>query len=206
MKENLTRRDFVKVAGVTAGTIALSAAANIAAPMTALADEGSQKVSANLYVLRADHNMPLVTKDAYLTNANNPLKLQGFPTTPVSGNADLVDNGDGTYEVSIPVVNELFSLTDLASGSNCVVKSTERVSNSYLPASASPNSGATQRISRVVVTLTEKTSDGEYVFGYAGDKENGYTYNGTEEYAAHPLVQDYRFWPIHLVVDFSGVN
>lgn len=198
LENSLSRRNFLKGVAAGAAALGIAAAAPSIAPLqkafaaqSATAAEltaGTYTVSANMYVKREDHQAPIVFGPAYLTNPNNPLELGGLPTTPVEGNGTLIVNENGSYTVTIPVVNECFSLVSIEAGSGMSYLNTTTTYCSYMP----DDEYGQQRISQVVVTLASQAD--EYQFG------------ACREYAAFPLKKGYHDWPIYLSVDFAGAT
>lgn len=104
---------------------------------------GTYTVTANLYVPAAENK--ILGIDAFLTNDKMP------PVDPVSDNASLVVDADGTMHLTVPTVNEVFTLQDVKGAGNAQVEKTEKAS-STVPTGT--------RITSVTFTL--KDSSGFY--------------------------------------------
>ena len=91
-----TRRGFVKLAAgaVAAAVVVMAGGSSLAADKALAATmlpDGAYKVNANVFISKDDSP---IGSAAYLCNLKNPLKLQGRPTSPVTGtNATLVVSG-----------------------------------------------------------------------------------------------------------------
>lgn len=130
---------------------------------------GTYTVTANLYV-PGELNTQLPGVTAYMTNPNNPLGIaedggsveKTAPTEPVYNNASLTIGSDGkTKTLTLPVVNPVFTLQDINSGSNVTVVSTERNSTTY-----SDLQGTVSRTGRIYsLTVTLEDNSGLYTFG-----------------------------------------
>lgn len=123
---------------------------------------GTYTVSANLYVPEEDN--PILSINAYLTNPANPLGIggvNGIPKDPVTDNAILTIGEDGTTKtLTVGVVNPVFTLQAIGSGSNVTVTNTARDSEIY----ASPDGKASKngRITQITVELLDNS--GAYQF------------------------------------------
>lgn len=130
---------------------------------------GTYTVTANLYV-PGELNTQLPGVTAYMTNPNNPLGIaegggsveKTAPTEPVYNNASLTIGSDGkTKTLTLPVVNPVFTLQDINSGSNVTVVSTERNNTTY-----SDLQGTVSRTGRIYsLTVTLEDNSGLYTFG-----------------------------------------
>lgn len=202
LNRDLSRRDFLKVAGATAGVAALASAGLTAKPTAAFAAVAPADMrvgteytaTINLYVKHEDHQAPsfITSGPAYLTNPKNPLKLQGFPTQPVTDNATIRKNEDGTLTFTVPVVNPCFCLVknDQTAGNPSVTGKTYTDSQ-YVPTDGDYNG---KRIDSLTGVVTSQES--EYTFDAAN----------VEEYAAYPLKKGYHRWPIYMSIDFSTIH
>ena len=197
MNFEMDRRDFLKgAAAAVAGAALLSGGLSLSelGASTAFAATGgpvavgdmvtgqAYTISANLYVPHSEHKQ-IIHKTAYMTNPNNPLDGQGFPTSPMSDNATIVSNGDGTYTVTIPVRNELFSLLVLGEANGV-----EKISHTTTPGCYTSE----PRIDSITVKIAQLTGDP--------------VFTGNTEYAAYPIVAAYKHWKIWLTVDFSSIK
>ena len=197
MNFEMDRRDFLKgVAAVGVGAALLSSGLSLSGlgSGTAFAATGAPMavgdmvagqaytVSANLYVPHSEHQQ-IIRKTAYMTNPKNPLLAQGFPTSPMSDNATIVSNGDGTYTVTIPVRNELFSLIELGTADGV-----EKISHTTTPGRYTTE----ERIDSITVKMAQPAADP--------------VFTGNREYAAYPIVAAYKTWKIWLNVDFSSIK
>ena len=201
MTDNISRRVFFKTAAAATGAVALVAVgastinlSSLGGVQKAFAASGdavavenmvpgvAYTVSANLYVPYSEHNQALVRKTAYLTNPNNPLDAQDFPTSPMSDNATIVKDGD-QFVVTIPVGNELFSLIELGTAAGVEVLEVTRTDGRYT---------SEQRIDSVKVRISQLTEDP--------------IFDGNKEYAAYPIDADYKTWCIWMNVDFSSIK
>lgn len=113
MDARMDRRSFLKNAAL-AGAALLAAPAVLGAiePQMALADGGT--CTCNVWVKPTGAPALAIGSGnvAYMTNPTTPNGLTGpFPTEPASNNATYVNNGDGTWTVTIPLVNTMFTLT-----------------------------------------------------------------------------------------------
>ena len=183
-----TRRGFVKMAAgaVAAAALVATGASTLDIDKAFAASQnadGSYTVTANLYVKHEDHQAPLVSGNAYLTNPNNPLKLGGFPTSPMSDNATLKALDGGKYQVTIPVRNECFSLIEFSGGDGVTVADYETTYCSY------PNEN---RISSLTLVISERKAE--------------YKFTAVKEYAAHPLKKGYHEWPVYMTVEFPDAQ
>ena len=156
---------------------------------------GEYTVTSNLYV-PGELNTQLPGVTAYLTNPNNPLGIvpEGVssveataPTTPVSNNAKLVVDEDGSLTLTLKVVNPVFTLQKIGNCQNAAIIDSKRDGKTY-----SDMAGSVSRQGRII-ELTIKLSDnaGSYVF------------NDCVEFPTL-LGVDWKV-PLTLDVDFSGV-
>lgn len=195
---SISRRDFLKTAAAATGAVALAtastgltlsgagkafAASGDTVAVANMIDGVAYTVSANLYVPYSEHQQVLVrNKSAYLTNPNNPLDGEGFPTSAMSDNATIVKDGD-EFVVTIPVRNELFSLIELGSASGVTVISTTTTAGRYTDE---------ERIDSITVRIAQLTSDP--------------VFEGNKEYAAYPIISAYKTWRIWMNVDFGSIK
>lgn len=133
---------------------------------------GTYRVTANLF-LPGEKNTQLPGVTAYMTNPNNPLGIKpdnmpegwnfesAAPTTPAENNATLVVKEDGTRVVILDVVNPVFTLQSIKSGSNVTVLEATKDSKTYADAA-----GTASRTGRVVKLYAQLGDDsGHYYFG-----------------------------------------
>lgn len=124
-------------------------------------------VTANLSV-PGELNTQLPGVTAYMTNPDNPLGIvpDGYdsvnsvaPTTPVSNNAKLKDNKDGTYTLTLNVPNPVFTLQKIGNSNNAEIVSSVRDNKTY-----SGNTGVSRngRITQLTIKLKDKS--GTYIF------------------------------------------
>ena len=124
-------------------------------------------VTANLSV-PGELNTQLPGVTAYMTNPDNPLGIvpDGYdsvnsvaPTTPVSNNAKLKDNKDGTYTLTLNVPNPVFTLQKIGNSTNAEIVSSVRDNKTY-----SGNTGVSRngRITQLTIKLKDKS--GTYIF------------------------------------------
>ncbi len=111
MDTRMDRRSFLKNAAlVGAALVAAPALLGAVEPQKALADGGT--CTCNVWVKPT--GAPAIAiglgNVAYMTNPNTPGN-GGFPTSAAQDNASYTDNGDGTWTVTIPLVNTMFTLT-----------------------------------------------------------------------------------------------
>ena len=103
-----------------------------------------------------------------MTNPDNPLGIvpDGYnsvnsvaPTTPVSNNAKLKDNKDGTYTLTLNVPNPVFTLQKIGNSTNAEIVSSVRDNKTY-----SGNTGVSRngRITQLTIKLKDKS--GTYIF------------------------------------------
>lgn len=123
LNRGLSRRDFLKVAGATAGVVALASAGLTAKPTAAFAATGdvvadtyvsTSGATANVYVTAIDNIIMHV--DAYLTDPTVPNPPFQLPNHPQSNNAKFIVDETGAYVV-VDLVNEYFGLLTIDSNS-----------------------------------------------------------------------------------------
>lgn len=157
-------------------------------------DENAKTVTANL-IVPGELNKQLPGVTAYMTNPDNPLGIvpDGYdsvnsvaPTTPVSNNAKLTDNGDGTYNLTFNVPNPVFTLQKIGNCSNAEIISAVRDNKVY-----SGNTGVSRNGRITKLTIKLKDNSGTYVF------------NDCTEFPTL-LETDWNV-PLTLNVDFSGM-
>lgn len=119
-------------------------------------------ITANLYV-PGELNTQLPGVTAYLTNGNNPLGIGGYdkvaPTTPVKDNAKF-KVVDGKMQVTVPVLNPVFTLQEIGECSNATIVDMKKDSETYATTDGSVS--RTGRITEVTVQLNDNS--GHYVF------------------------------------------
>lgn len=198
MKENLTRRDFVKVAGVAALTFASMPTAAFAAEDMAIATEApvvaadagdaTYTVTANIYVAASDSP---IRKNAYVTNDGNPPADK--PTSPVSNNATLVVKSSGKRLLTVPVVNTTFGVISFASSStDGSVTVTETSTTDW----GTKWGGDLTRIDSITFDVTNFTTDGTTIA----------TFSPCAEFADFLLYVGSKSWDLHLVADCSAAS
>jgi len=179
-------------AGAALAVVALIGAAPFLGAEAASADSGlapgTYTVSANVYVDAADAPLGV---NAYVTNPNQP--PAAFPTTPVSGNATLVVQSDGTELLTVPIVNQTFGVLSIAAASDAT-SSVEVVSSSTVPW-ATTWGGTKQRVNSVTFDVTD----------FAGGSAVA-TFSPSSEYANYLLYFGSKSWDLHLVVDFGSAS
>ena len=124
---------------------------------------GTYRITANLY-LPGELNTQLPGTTAYLTNPDNPLGLgghNGIPMTPVKDNATLIVGQDGKMTVEVDVVNPVFTLQKITSGSAITVLGAVRDKEIY--AGVSQTVTRMGRITKLYLEL--KDHSGVYQFG-----------------------------------------
>lgn len=147
--------------------------------------EGTYTISANVYVDSSDSPIGL---NAYVTNPTAP--PTGYPSSPVSANATLVVQSDGTELLTVPIVNETFGVLSIAASDtdgevDVVSSSTTSWSTTW--------GGTKQRISEITFDVTD--------FGGGSDVA---TFSPSSEYADFLLYLGTKSWDLHLVVDFDS--
>lgn len=191
LNRDLSRRDFLKVAGATAGVAALASAGLTAKPTAAFADvtaEGTYTVTANVYVDKADTP---IGANAYVTNAGNPPFNK--PTTPVSNNATLIIQ-EGKKLLTAPIVNNTFGVLSIAGASaDGVVKVAGTTQGTWNP----PFPWSTPYANRIT-SITFDVTD------FAGGGAVA-TFSPCSEYATFPLYKGDKTWDLHLVANLSSV-
>ncbi|THF83311.1 hypothetical protein [Cohnella fermenti] len=145
----------------------------------ASAESTSYTVTSNLYVPAA--NNEILGVNAYLTNSFV------LPTSPVSNNATITDNGDGTYTLSVPIANNTFALIDLGtpqanSGISNIVET--RNTSTY-------GSNTNGRITNLTMTIEEGTAS--------------VSFTGSHEYSGYFLSPGDKYFNLKLDVDWTNV-
>lgn len=197
-KTSLVHRGLLKMLAVGAVSLILALAAmsigNTEKAYAATGDtvavedmnEGTEySVTDNLYV-KAEFNI-ILKRNAYLTNLTTPNLFKGqFPTTPLSDNATIVKNADGTFTVNITPLNNTFGLISIAdTASNGAASVTNRVYYENWN-----TGGYSQRINGLTFAVSD--TSGSYSFT-------------ASEYANYMNVGD-KSWPVTLQIDFSSVK
>ncbi len=139
---------------------------------TGILKPGTYQITANVY-LPGELNTQLPGVTAYMTNPNNPAGVvpnnlpDGWtfdgtkaPTTPASNNATLVVKEDGSYIVEVDIVNPVFTLQKISSGSDVEVLSAVRDTETYKGNTGVSRNG---RITKLYLKL--KNTNGTYQFG-----------------------------------------
>ena len=172
MDTRMDRRSFLKNAALAGAALVVAPVAlGAVEPQTALADGGT--CTCNVCVYYSDHKIALVGKDAYMTDSSTPGN-GGFPTTPDSGNASWVEDGDG-YLVTVDLVNSMFTLLTInddsydASGA----KITSRIEEDG-------------HITRLTIWVPD---------------EGTYSFTATEHAGYLPYLGN-KSWPIRIIVSF----
>lgn len=179
MDTRMDRRSFLKNAALAGAALVVAPVAlGAVEPQAALADETcTANVSCNPDNALID---TMIGSDGrgYMTNANTPLH-GGFPTSPVSGNATYTVDADGNYVITIPLVNTMFRLLDIAGTDD---SNTIQIAQGEKDTSSKPN-----RITSI--TVTSPVSSGAF------------TVTNVSEYAGYALIKDYANWPV--LIEFS---
>lgn len=119
-------------------------------------DAEVKTVTANLYV--PGEKNAVLGVNAYLTNGANPLGVGGYekktPTEPVSNNAKLKAQKDGTYLLELDIPNPVFTLQEIGGCSNAEITDVKYEKGSF--------GTYKQRISHLTIKLMDKS--GEYEF------------------------------------------
>ena len=153
------------------------------------AAEKSHTVTANLFVPgHLNKQLPGIT--AYLTNGNNPLGIGGYPaiapTQPVSDNATLTIDKSGRKIVVVDILNPVFTLQQIESGSNVKILDIVKDNEIY---TANKNT-IKGRITQLTVELL--------------DNSGTYTFTNCREYPT--LLGMYWDVPLTLSVDLTNVS
>ncbi len=119
----------------------------------------TETVTANLY-LPGENNQILPGVTVYLNNANNPIQGTGTPTTPLSDNATLKTDADGTMTLTLNIPNPVFTLQAIDGCDNAEILSTKTSDNVLYMGGGSGKRDT--RISQIVVELKDRS--GEYIF------------------------------------------
>lgn len=123
---------------------------------------GTYQITANVY-LPGELNTQLQGVTAYMTNPDNPVGIgghTGIPNTPVSDNAKLVVGNDGSRTIVVDLVNPVFTLQKISSGSNIEVLAAQRDNETY-----SGNTGISRNGRITTLYLKLKDNSGTYQFG-----------------------------------------
>lgn len=119
-------------------------------------DAEVKTVTANLYV--PGEKNAVLGVNAYMTNGANPLGIGGYdkkaPTEPVSNNAKLKAQKDGTYLLELDIPNPVFTLQEIGGCSNAEITDVKYEKGSF--------GTYKQRISHLTIKLMDKS--GEYEF------------------------------------------
>lgn len=186
MMKTLTGRKAV----TTLVAAALVAAVPFLGAEAASADSGlaagTYTVTANVYV---DSSDTPIGQNAYVTNPNQP--PTAYPTSPVSVNATLVVQSDGTELLTVPIVNETFGVLSIAGEStddSVIVEDTTTTSWSTW-------AGTQQRVSSITFDVTD----------FSGGTSIA-TFGPSTEYANFLLYLGAKDWDLHLTVDFDSAS
>lgn len=156
----------------SAATDVEALAATAAASSSAALLAGTYTITANLYVDGSDAPIGV---NAYLTDSGFP------PITAQSLNATLVVDDDGTSLLTLPVVQETFTLQHIGDTDNATIATVVR-------GGSVSSTSYSDRITEVAFLL--------------GDTSGVYTFTDVVEYPI-PLATD-KTWPLHLAVDFDS--
>lgn len=124
---------------------------------------GTYKITANLYI-PGELNKKLPGTTAYMTNPNNPLGIgghEGLPVDPVKNNATLVVDSKGNKTLILDVVNPVFTLQKITSGSKIKVLSTVWDKETYTGTTG--KASRTGRITKLYLKLLDNS--GVYQLG-----------------------------------------
>lgn len=179
MDARMDRRSFLKNAAL-AGAALLAAPTVLGAvePQMALAETTSGTMTANVWVKPTDSAIQaIIGKDnvAYMTNPNTPLN-GGFPTSPMSNNAEYTDDG-ANLTVTIPLQNTMFTLTALTDWTSGAMTINQDATEAY-------NDGS--RYTKLVVTVPSGTT-GTFTFA-------------ATEYAGYFLFKGEKHWDINITL------
>lgn len=172
MDTRMDRRSFLKNAALAGAALVVAPVAlGAVEPQAALADGGT--CTCNVWVKPT--GAPAIAigtgNVAYMTNPTTPDGLTGpFPTEPASNNASYVDNGDGTWTVTIPLVNTMFTLTSYTKddSTGAVIEGGDNSTGHY---------------TTLVVTMPAQS--GSYAFSAV-------------EHASFAIYSGTKKWPIHI--------
>lgn len=197
-----SRRDFLKLAGVTvAGVAAASTLQGVALPKFAFADsvtmeEGVEyKVNANLHISKT---IVLIHKDAYFTNPTDPNESGSLPETPNTGLNATIWVEDGSTFVTVPLVNPCFMLLEAGDNESGDITVFDYSTTDAIYSDTDGNS--LKRIDSITFELSSQKST--------------YTLGDCKEYAAYKkapwpmsmLVPGYLTWTATLAIDFSTIT
>ena len=175
----MDRRAFLKNAALAGAALMVAPVAlGAAEPKKALADTASGTMTANVWVKPEDSAISAIIGSdnvAYMTNPSTPLN-GGFPISPVSNNADYVDDGT-TLTVTIPLKNTMFTLTGLTDWESGVMTIDKTATTAYHDGS---------RYTKLVVTVPSGTT-GTFQFA-------------ATEYAGYFLFKGEKHWPINITL------
>lgn len=171
--------------------VALVAATTLGTAQVASADSGlapgTYTVTANVYVDASDTP---IGQNAYVTNPAAP--PTSFPTSPVSDNATLVVQSDGTESLTVPIVNTTFGVLSIADEStDDIVTVTGTTTVSWI----TDDEGELQRISSITFDVTD----------FAGGTSIA-TFSPSTEYANYAPYAGYKSWDLHLTVEFDSAS
>ena len=173
--------------GIIMLTTILLVAVIVGLPKVQAADK-TYTVTANLFV-PGKLNTQLPGINAYLTNGNNPLGIEGYPaiapTQPVSNNAKITIGADGKKTVVIDILNPVFTLQQIESGKNVNIINKVKDDKVYSVGSNSIKG----RITQITVELL--------------DDSGTYTFTNCREYPT--LLGVYWEVPLTLQVDLASL-
>lgn len=176
----MDRRAFLKNAALAGAALMVAPVAlGAAEPKKALADTASGTMTANVWVKPTGLPAAAIGSGnvAYLTNDTTPTGLTGpFPTSPVEDNATYEDDGT-TLTVTIPLVNTMFTLTDITDWTSGGMTIEQEATEAY-------NDGS--RYTALVVTVPSGTT-GTFQFA-------------AKEYAGFSFFAGTKSWPINIVL------
>lgn len=190
---NLTRRNFVKGSLAAAGAVALASAAPAVKPFEAFAateiTEGvTYSVNAEFYISK---KILLLGFNAYLTNASDPNKGQGRPTSPNGTLNSTLVKEDGVYYLTVPLINPCFMLVSIKDEAGATIADYDTVTSEYTDSTGT----YVTRISEVTFALTSQ-----------GDT---FTFSSCKEYGAYTdapsvlKIPGYVTWPATLEVNWD---
>ncbi|WP_294438752.1 hypothetical protein [uncultured Slackia sp.] len=156
--------------------------------------EGTYRVSANVFIAGEDNRyIPGLT--AYMTNPNHPDSLEDIgdasaeeilPINPVTDNALLYIQEDGTYIVVVELKNPVFTCQQINSGDDVKVLAVERDGIVY--------GGSDARYSGRITKLWLEVAD----------DDGSYTFSNCREFPT--LLQQTWDADLHLTVDFENME
>ncbi len=140
----------------------------------------SYTVTSNLYVPKQYNE--ILHRNAYLTNASV------MPLSPVSDNATLTANDDGTYTLSVPIMNNTFALIDLGTPeANAGISNIIETRNS-----GTYGSNTNGRITNLTMTIEEGCTS--------------VSFTNCHEYSGYFLSPGDKYFNLQLDVDWSNVQ